>query len=64
MKINGEMTQMLKYANNFKAAILTMFTEKKKKFIMNRQEIRALKEKQKEIQELKKYQSENFLKNY
>lgn len=39
------MTQSLKFVNNFKAAILTMFTEKKKNIIMNRQEIRALKEK-------------------
>lgn len=45
MKINSEMTQMLKFANNFKAAILTMIKEKKKNIIMNRQEIRALKEK-------------------
>lgn len=34
MKINCDMTEMLKYANNFKAAIL-MVTEKKKNIIMS-----------------------------
>lgn len=34
MKINHEMTQMLKFAKNVKAVILTMFTEKKKNIII------------------------------